>query len=438
MKALLLLSVTLLPVVAQAAPRLLTLDEALGVARARQPQLLAARALLRASTARTGEAFAGFLPRVDGTGQYQRATGNFGLSPTFANSPFATQIKVQNRLGFGATVSYWQYGVTATQLLYDFGRTNGAVDQARAAEQSSRADLDTTFETVLLNVQVAYFGVTAAKALVGVGEQTVANQAKHVAQIREFVKVGTRALIDLTSAELNLANAELSLVQARNNLNLAKIGLLAAMGVAGSLDFDVAAPPARPVPQERAPLRDLVQEALRRRPELARAEAQIRLQRGFRRTARSGYYPALVALGNFSGTKVDSFDTTLNWYIGVGRTWNLFGGLGTERQTEEAEAAIATAVAQQENTRLAVLQDLETQLLSVGEAKERVVVADRAVVSAEERLRLAEGRYATGAGDILELDDAQVTQANALAQRVQAEYDLQSARARLRRAVGTQ
>ena len=56
--------------------------------------------------------------------------------------------------------------------------------------------------------------------------------------------------------------------------------------------------------------------------------------------------------------------------------------------------------------------------------------------TADERLKLAEGRYEAGANDILELDDAQVTDANAKAERVQAVYDLAIARARLARAMG--
>ncbi|HEY3358577.1 MAG TPA: TolC family protein [Polyangia bacterium] len=433
------LILALLPAVAAAAPpRVLSLEDALRLAQAHQPQLRAARAQARAGAARVGEAVAGYLPRLDGTAQLQRATANFALSPSFTTSPFANQLRVQNRLGFGATVSYYLYGVTLTQLIYDFGRTGGAVAQARAAADTSRADLDTTLAAVALNVRLAYFQVLAARELVRVGEDTVANQARHVRQIREFVRVGTRARIDLTSAELNLANAELSLVQARNSVNLAKVNLLQAVGLEGGLDFDVVAPPASPAPEESGRLGDLVQEAVRRRPELARAAAQIRLQQGGRRAALSGYLPALVGYGSFSGSKVDRFDSTYNWYVALGLTWNLFGGLFTRRQVEEAEAGIEAAEAQREATRLAVRQEIETQLLAIGEARQRQVVAERAVASAQERLRLAEGRYRTGVGDIIELDDAQVTQANALAQRVQAEYDLATARARLRRAIGPQ
>jgi outer membrane protein len=58
------------------------------------------------------------------------------------------------------------------------------------------------------------------------------------------------------------------------------------------------------------------------------------------------------------------------------------------------------------------------------------------LASAREQLRLAEQRFATGVGSILELYDAQVSYAGAAAQAVQARYSLASARAQLLAALG--
>jgi outer membrane protein len=61
---------------------------------------------------------------------------------------------------------------------------------------------------------------------------------------------------------------------------------------------------------------------------------------------------------------------------------------------------------------------------------------DDALVSAREQLRLAEQRYATGVGNIIELVDAQVAYTSAAAQVVQARYGLATARAQLLAALG--
>jgi outer membrane protein len=59
------------------------------------------------------------------------------------------------------------------------------------------------------------------------------------------------------------------------------------------------------------------------------------------------------------------------------------------------------------------------------------------IANARERLRLAEGRYASGVGSVIELGDSQLALTTAAAQVVQANYQLSSARADLLAALGT-
>src|SRR5262249_39127634 len=114
--------VTLLPLALAA--RVLTLDEAGHTAQAHQPQIRAAWAQVHSGQARVGEAKAGFFPRLDANAQYQRSTANFPLSPSFSASSFAVALKGQpNLLSPGATVNFYTFGITATQTIYDFGRT---------------------------------------------------------------------------------------------------------------------------------------------------------------------------------------------------------------------------------------------------------------------------------------------------------------------------
>jgi outer membrane protein len=430
-------------------PRVLTLEEALDTAAKNQPQLRAAEAQLRASAARVGQAESAFLPRLDATAQYQRTTANFVLTPAFAKSPLALPTPgMPPAITIGQSfhaVDYYQFGAVAQVTLYDFGRTGGGLDVASEGEKAQKADLDTQAQSIALNVRVAFFNVLASKELVFIGEQTVSNQAKHVRQIREFVEAGTRPKIDLTSAELNLANAELTLVRARNSLSLSKVALNNTMGVEGSIDYEVAVPKDAATKSEAETIAALIDEAVSVRPEFVRLNAQLKQLEAQRAISRSAYFPQLFASASFSGATVDLypwystvFPLGFNLYAGVGINWNLFQGFLTKEQLAEIEANVEALADQRDLLRQAIRSDLEQQLLSVDEAKKRLDVAERAVLTADERLRLAEGRYQAGTSDILELDDAQVTDANAKAQRVQAQYDLATARARLLHAVGNE
>ena len=85
-----------------------------------------------------------------------------------------------------------------------------------------------------------------------------------------------------------------------------------------------------------------------------------------------------------------------------------------------------------------VLLAVEQARIAVLGAKRALGTADVLVQNARERLNLAEGRYQTGTGSIIELGDAQLALMSAQQQRVQAEYTLSTARAALLSAIGSQ
>jgi outer membrane protein len=416
--------------------RVLSLEEALQSARVNQPQLRAASAQTRQVAARVGEARAMYLPRVDAQAQYQRSTPNFLLSPMMVHTPLTKSYQAQNELGLGDSVDYYTFGMTATQLIYDFGKASGGIAQVEATEQASQADERVAAQTTATNVRVAYYGVLAAQQLVEVGEDTVRNQQKHAEQVRRFVNAGQRTRFDLSSVELNHSNAQIGLVRARNVLGLAKIRLKTAIGLDGAADFTVVEPNPAESAFERRPAGELIHEAEQHRPELMRADAQLRAQHAGGQAARAGYLPSISALGGVAAAKVEGFGAGYNWFVGVGLNWNLFNGMYTTKQIAEARAGEDLAAAQRENARQAIVADVAEQRLAIDDAQARGELAERTVATATDRLAQAEHRYETGAGDVLDLDDAQIMLTNAKAQSVQARYDLAIARARLARALG--
>ncbi|HEX2660527.1 MAG TPA: TolC family protein, partial [Polyangia bacterium] len=80
--------------------------------------------------------------------------------------------------------------------------------------------------------------------------------------------------------------------------------------------------------------------------------------------------------------------------------------------------------------------EIEQARLGIRAAQALGAASEDALVNARDRLRLAEGRYQAGVGNIIELGDAQLAQTAAAAQRVQADYQLFTARAQLLKALG--
>jgi outer membrane protein len=416
---------------ALAVAKVLTLAQALATAQA-QPQVRQAAANTLAAEARTDEARALLLPALVGTAIYQRKTGNFAPQPGAVPS-----LINMNRMGSNFdTSNFFNFGLALSTLVYDFGFTWNRWKAAGAVAESQAATERAVKLTVDAQVRTAFFGARAQKALVEVAKETLVNQDRHLAQIEGFVRIGTRPEIDLAQARTDRANAQVSLITTDNGYLVAKAQLNQAMGVEASTDYDVADDTLGPLPDEDAPTEQLVEEAVRARPEMAAFDRQIRAQQLTLRAVKGGYFPSLnagMALTD-AGTELDAL--AWNWSFTLSVNWAIFSGLQTWSTVKEAKATLDSLEAQRDQERLSVRLEVEQARLTLRAAKAAVGAAEEALVNARERLRLAEGRYEAGVGSVIELGDAQVALTNAAAQRVQADYSVATARAQMMKALG--
>lgn len=415
---------------AGAALRVLTLQQALTLALERQPDLQRAAAQAQAAAARADQARAPLLPQLSGNASYQRTTGNFALRPGFVPGDLR---------GGGssfATFNYFNFGLGASQLVWDFrqssGRWRAAQAQAAAvvtAERSTRAQ-------VRFAVRSAFFAARAQGALLQVAREQLANQQRRLRQIEGFVEVGTRPPIDRAQARAELANARVQLIEAENAYALAKSQLKQAMGLDDDLDFELADELLPPVPGEASSLAELLEEALRRHPELASLEQERRAAALLGRAARGRYWPALSVSTALSDAGTELGALAWNWNAQAALSWPLYEGGLVQAQTREAEANVAALGAQRAALRQQLRVALEQARLGVRAGQAGLGAAREALELARQRLALAEGRYETGSGSILELGDAQVALTQAAAQVVQSDHALALARAQLLQALG--
>lgn len=409
------------------AARVLALDEALRIGLARQPQLRQAQATTEAARARTEQARAPLLPQVSGTASFERSDSGSRDSITFPG--FVSSAS-------GGPRNTYSVGLNGQLLVWDFGQTSGRWRAAQAAEAGQEASERGTEQAVALAIRTAYFDAVAAKALVGVARDTLANTERHLEQVRAFVEVGTRPPIDLVSERANVANARVRLIQAENTYATARVRVEQAIGATDLGPWEVEQASLPPIPGEEAAPEVLLAEATAARPDVAALERQVRAQELTVRAVQGGYGPSLgVAAGvGEAGERPD--DLRGSWNTQVTLSWPLFQGGQTRAQVREAKANQSALGAQLEQLRQAVRLEVEQARLGVRAAIATLGAAEEAAGAAREQLTLAEGRYQTGVGSVLELADAQLALTTALGQRVQAEFQLATARSQLLRALG--
>ena len=414
--------------------RQLSLSDAIEQALKAQPSVRQVRAQTQAATARVEQARSGYLPQVTGVAAYQRTTGNFATRPG-AIPNTASGVVTRTSPNFNM-FDYFNFSITASQLIYDFGQTSGRWSAAETAVEASQANEKATRLQTIMNVQSAFYQAWAQRALLGVAEESLTNQARHLEQIDASVKVGVRPEIDLAQARANLANAKVQLISTQNAYEIAKDQLRAAMGVVDTLPFEVADDEAPAVQSEDGPVDPLVARALAGRPDIAAYDRQFESQLQSLRALRGGYGPSLVAstTATEQGTQLNAL--VPNWSFGATLTWPLLQGGLTTGQIHEAQANLEVIAAQRDALRLQIRTQVDQARLAVRAAKASMGAADEALSNARQQLKLAEGRYSAGVGNAIELADAQVAYTSARAQIVQARFNLSSSRAQLATAVG--
>src|SRR5438552_3873514 len=394
-----------------------TLEECIEIALRQQPTLRAAAATVAAGRERVWETAAAYLPQVSAS---YLASRRHGSPSSFTNT----------NAGRGETRPLYSTGVALSQVLFDFGQNLQLIHAAQASAEALAADADTQHDTVVFNVQQAYFALLAAYRLRDVAEETVAQNQKHLDLAQGRHDGGLAPRFDVTNAQVQLATAELNRVTARNNVSLGRETLRNALGLLGPLDFDIV----DSLEQPRSDVSDAeaLDLAYANRPELKSLAAQERADIERIKAIEKDYLPKLTLTSNvtWSGSRYPLQET---WNFGGLVNLSIFNGGLTTAQVGEAKANLDNLRATEDATRQNVTLEVRQALLNLRQAAESLGVADKGLQQARENLTLAAGRYQPGVGNIIELTDAQVSLATAEASRVQALVGYRTALAALER-----
>jgi TolC family type I secretion outer membrane protein len=213
---------TFFAVSAPASPQAQTLTQALADTYNTNPQLLAQRALLRATDEQVPQALANWRPTVNFTGQVggsRSAVTTPGLGMPSAGGLSRYSTVYQNTLN-----------LQATQQIYSGGRTAAQTSQAINLVESQRAQTLAVETSVFQAVAMAYLDVVRDQALVEVNRNNVAVLRKQLEATQDRFRVGEVTRTDVAQAEASLAQAVGQLVTAQGNLEISRAEYVRAVG----------------------------------------------------------------------------------------------------------------------------------------------------------------------------------------------------------------
>ncbi len=403
-----------------AEPTTLTLRNCIETALKNQPAITSARENVNAGQGRMTQATSPYLPRITASTGHEESHGVGGQVQSISRSNTTS--------------------LSVNQVLYDFGRTGNTRDAARSALRAAEFDEQRVVQDTVLNVKQAYYALLAARKLVLLSRKTSEQAESHLKQAEAFFRSGSKPRFEVTRVEVEVNNAKLSMINAKNNVRLRTIGLYNAMGIdpGGDVELeDVLSAPVSIPTMEQA-----MTEALKNRPELLKADADIQAARARISAEEANYFPTLSAHGSYNWASGSTsmgtiqINTQDNWNAGILLSVPLFEGGLTQGKVGEARADLRALEAQGQTFRRSVLIELNQAFADIESAAARIAVMESLLKKAGESLELAQGRYAAGVGAYIEITDAQVASVNAETDHVQALYDYQLAAARFFKAMG--
>ncbi len=388
----------------------ITLKEAETIALRNHPRLRAAEFLASAAGQVVNEVKSAYLPVVYGSVTGAAAVDKSRIAAGGLNNPIIFNREAE--------------GITASQMITDFGRTSNLLASAKLEAQSKQQDTNTTRADVLLEVDRAYFELLRAKAILTVAQET-ANARQLVAdQVAALAKSKLKSDLDVSFANVNLAEAKLVLVQAQNDLTTGNAQLSEAMGFNGERRFDPAdeALPGSAMPN----LSDAVSLALHDRPEVASLQFKRDAAERYSKAERDLWFPTVSALGT-AGVVPAHDSNLLDRFaaIGVNVNFPIFNGRLFSARSAEARLQFNADDQQLIDEQDLIARDVRIAWLNADTAFQRLGLTKQLFDQASLAMDLAQARYNLGLGSIVELSQAQLNKTQAEIEQASAKYEYQ-------------
>jgi outer membrane protein len=402
----------------------LNLNRCIDIALKMQPTIMAATSTVHATESRVGQAKSNYYPQIDWSSSYDR------IKPASGSSSGSS-----NGFSGGTNEAFDRYatGFTLSQLLYDFGKTPTQVKIQNLTLDASRSDLRNTTDQIILAVKQGYYGVVQAKYNVIVAEDTVKQTQDHLEQAKGFFTAGTRPKFDVTKAEVDLSNAKLNLIRNQNAFSIARVTLNNAMGIPEAPEYTL--DENLSFEKYEITFEDALSKAYANRPDLQAIIAQRQAAERSIDLAKTGYYPVVAGNAGYSWSG-EQFPLEHGWNAGATLSVPLFSGFLTKYQVEEARANLNVLKANEESLKQTIFLEVQQAYLTLRAAEEAIPTAKLGVEQAQENLEIANGRYAAGVGNPIEVTDAEVGLTNARTSNIQALYADKVAQASLEKAMG--
>jgi len=414
----------------------LTLDDALARARANNPALAAARAQADGAAVGVTVARGQWFPRITLTESATRSDQPvFAFGALLSARQFTAQDFAVARLNSPGATNLFTTRLGVQQVLFDGGRTSAIVAESSARRDLATAAADEAATGIALAVTRTFGQLVTLQASARALDAAVAAATEDLRRAERRRDAGTVTDADVLAVAVHLSDLRQRHIQLKANAAATAATLNRLMGepVESPIDAVLGADVTPPATSD---LPTLFAEAEAARPDLRRADAEIRMATAASRQASSIWWPQVAAQAGVEWNGIEVGDRARSWVVGGEVRWSLSLSGADRARVSAASHARSAAVLMREDLRAGVQVDVLGAVRQLEAAVARVAVGAESVAQARERARVTRNRYDAGLASMTDVLAASSALLDAEARHTGARVDVLNAQAELHRAVG--
>lgn len=315
--------------------------------------------------------------------------------------------------------------------------------EVRAAEQRveiKRVEVDRTRDAVILRTVSAYLELAKVRHSLELRRRQRQSAQKILDITGERASEGLDLPIEVTRARLSAARIEQRIAQLEGREEVLEEQLRSLTGVSRGQRLEVEAEELPPGPEQ--PMRELIETAMARNPELKQAEYERRAREFRLKGERGGYWPSIDLVGEYAVfSRVNNFDEFFRTF----QRHNLNLGVEIRIPIFSSRTAAAVSLARSELNAAEIevrrkRSDLEIEVRRQAR-RTRELDAAREVARlelqlAQENLAVLQARFQEGRTSLRDLEKARLEESDKWMAFLDADYERQQAQLELLQTTG--
>lgn len=411
---------------------------------------------------------------------YGIAKGNLGIvkSEYFPTLGIGTGYNItdNNNNRRSTNTNIYSAEANINQLIWNFGKTNANIRMYNFDRVAALYEFEDMVLETIFGVKTNYYGVLAAKATLDVNRANVQINERNYQRTKAYFEEGIKSKIDLVNAEVYLSDSKVTLVESEKAYKNALVQLNNAMYIAFAPEYeientetfnfqnnyapvnlekidekkDLSKPPKdvnnafltsqvekinvldnykfKPFPYT---FEESVNLAYKNRPDLKAYDATLKAMQESLKYTKREYLPEISATAGYGYR--DQYNTN-SFNVGINLSSNV-NIKGQKHKIDNAKIQVQLAENEIDQAKQDIYFEVQNLYINMVQLEKQIPLLAVKVKQTLENFELADGRYAVGLGDYIELQDAKVNYNNAQVSYVQTVYNYNVARANLERAI---